>query len=269
MDEATELAATAPAGEQAPEAGSLAGEMARAYVRTVRFLCDQMQVSQEDASGELASKAELHLERLRNAPPDEISWLTLGLVGARHPELAQAGWERIKAEARDELESGHRAAVTLEWHREPWQRAQFLAIRQAFIDAWQPRGGIELALIDTMAQAHTMYLMWLSRAHVQAVTEGEIDEHQHRQYGFWKPPRMDVAAAMDQSAAMADRFQRMFSRTLRALRDLRRYAPSVVVQNAGQVNVGGQQVNVGAVTTSGVPGDTGRESMPDAQRSPT
>ena len=49
---------------------------------------------------------------------------------------------------------------------------------------------------------------------------------------------------MDQSAAMADRFQRMFLRGLRALRDLRRYAPAVVVQNAGQVNVGGQQVNL-------------------------
>jgi len=28
------------------------------------------------------------------------------------------------------------------------------------------------------------------------------------------------------------------------LRDLRRYGPAVVVQNAGQVNVGAQQVNV-------------------------
>ena len=55
---------------------------------------------------------------------------------------------------------------------------------------------------------------------------------------------LDVAAAMDQSGAMADRFHRMFLRGIRALRDLRRYAPAVVVQNAGQVNVGGQQVNV-------------------------
>ena len=34
-------------------------------------------------------------------------------------------------------------------------------------------------------------------------------------------------------------------RTLQALRDLRLYAPPVIVQNAGQVNVAGQQVNVG------------------------
>jgi hypothetical protein len=36
----------------------------------------------------------------------------------------------------------------------------------------------------------------------------------------------------------------MFLRTLRALRDLRRYAPPVIVQNAGQVNIGQKQVNV-------------------------
>jgi hypothetical protein len=35
---------------------------------------------------------------------------------------------------------------------------------------------------------------------------------------------------------------RIFLRTLRQLRDLRRY--TVVIQNPGQVNIGAQQVNV-------------------------
>jgi hypothetical protein len=43
---------------------------------------------------------------------------------------------------------------------------------------------------------------------------------------------------------MSKRFHRMFLRTLHALRDLRRYAGPVIVQQAGQVNVGSQQVNV-------------------------
>jgi hypothetical protein len=50
--------------------------------------------------------------------------------------------------------------------------------------------------------------------------------------------------AVEQAGAMVDRFNRIFLRTLRALRDLRRCPPPVVVQNAGQVNVGQQQVNV-------------------------
>jgi hypothetical protein len=55
---------------------------------------------------------------------------------------------------------------------------------------------------------------------------------------------MSESQAVEQAAAMADRYNRIFLRTLRALRDLRRYAPAVIVQNAGQVNVRGQQVNV-------------------------
>ena len=42
---------------------------------------------------------------------------------------------------------------------------------------------------------------------------------------------------------MVDRFNRIFLRTLRALRDLRRYSPSVTIQNAGQVNIAQQQTN--------------------------
>ncbi len=46
---------------------------------------------------------------------------------------------------------------------------------------------------------------------------------------------------------MVDRFNRLFLRTLRALRDLRRYAPAVTIQNAGQVNIGAQQVNAAQI----------------------
>ena len=77
------------------------------------------------------------------------------------------------------MDSGHRAAITLDWHKRPWERAQFLALRQALRDEWQPRGGIEDALIDTMAQAHTMHLLWLSRLHAQALGEGGVEDHMY------------------------------------------------------------------------------------------
>jgi hypothetical protein len=56
---------------------------------------------------------------------------------------------------------------------------------------------------------------------------------------------VEDAEALEQAAGMVEWFQAMFLRTLEALRELRR-TPGVVVQNAGQVNVGGQQVNVKA-----------------------
>ena len=52
---------------------------------------------------------------------------------------------------------------------------------------------------------------------------------------------------------MVDRFNRLFMRTLRSLRDLRRYSPSVVVQNVGQLNLGQTQLNIGQ---AGAPSET-------------
>ena len=96
-----------------------------------------------------------------------------------------------------------------------------VTLREELARDWMPRNGIEQLLIDTMAQALTgMYLNleWL-------FDRGCIDD--------WTGP-------------MAERFHRMFLRTLRLFCDLRKVPLAVIVQNAGQVNVGGQQVNVAA-----------------------
>jgi hypothetical protein len=43
---------------------------------------------------------------------------------------------------------------------------------------------------------------------------------------------------------MVDRFNRLHLRTLRSLRDLRRYGQQITINSPTQVNIGGQQVNV-------------------------
>jgi hypothetical protein len=60
----------------------------------------------------------------------------------------------------------------------------------------------------------------------------------------WLPPSQEVSEAIEQGYKLADGYHRQFMRTLRQLRDLRRYMPSVIVNNGGQVNVANQQVNV-------------------------
>ena len=117
-----------------------------------------------------------------------MSWWLSALMES-DPEAGWAVWERVKAEASDELASGHRAALAICWDDSPWRRAQFLAIRQAFVDEWQPRGGIELTLIDQMAQAHSLYLHWIERAHMQASLEASNLDRQISQNGRWKPRR--------------------------------------------------------------------------------
>ena len=172
-------------------------------------------------------------------PADQVSWWSLSPLIEADPEAGWAVWERVKAEAAEELESGHRAALALCWDDSPWQRAQFLAIRQAFIDEWQPSGGIELTLIDQMAQAHSLYLYWIERAHVQASLEGHDSRTSNSaRRGRWQPRSLGTAESLDQSAQMAERWQKLFVRALRALRDLRRHAPPVVLAGPGsQVNV--------------------------------
>ncbi len=74
--------------------------------------------------------------------------------------------------------------------------------------------------------------------------ETERQKHKLKQDGYYDAHRVTTAEAIEQAAAMADRFNRLFLRTLRHLRDLRRYVPAVTIQNPAQVNIGGQQINV-------------------------
>ena len=60
--------------------------------------------------------------------------------------------------------------------------------------------------------------------------------------------RIDGSESAREAREEAERWDRVFIRAVRALRDLRRYSPAVIVNNqGGQVNVasdGGQQTNV-------------------------
>jgi hypothetical protein len=95
-----------------------------------------------------------------------------------------------------------------------------------------------------MAQAHSLYLHWIERAHVQASLEGTKQKRDLGRNGRWEPRTLGTAEALDQSAQMAERWQKLFVRALRALRDLRRHAPPVVLAGPGsQVNVGQQEIN--------------------------
>jgi hypothetical protein len=63
--------------------------------------------------------------------------------------------------------------------------------------------------------------------------------------GCWLPPYVHEQEAIEQAVQMADQWNRIYMRTLRQLRDLRRFSP-VAINSANQVNIavdGGQQIN--------------------------
>jgi len=231
------------------EAEPLAAELAQAYGRMVTFYRDQLDMSGPDADararGADDSPAETagDLARIRARPPDQVSWFDLNRIVDRDPEAFAALWRDLKAAARDELSSGHRTAQALDWDGRPWDRARFLAVRDSFRADYQPRPGIEAALVDLAAEAFGDHLAWSEHLHMQAASEVALERHDLDRHGEWKPARLTYAEALEQSARMAERAHQRLVRTVTALASLRRTGP-VYVGQAGQVNIAPQQVNI-------------------------
>ena len=221
----------------------LADKMADAFNRYLDFYEKECNMSREEAVRRAHETGEESKASLLERPSNKVSWTLLGNVSQEEPALAMDKWQQIKSEAREELDSGQRAADILKLDT-PWKRAQFLAVRKSFIEEWQPRGGIEMALVDQMAQAHTGWLTWLNSFDTWANMEIRRRDHQIQKERSAEPPRMYEAEVMEHSLKLADRFQRMFMRSLRALRDLRRYNVNVLVNGSANVNLGSQCVTM-------------------------
>jgi hypothetical protein len=182
--------------------------------------------------------------------PEKVEWGHIAAVAEVSVEDSLKLWMKVRRAAEEELESGWRSANVTGNKTEPYALAQFLAIRDAFADQWQPQGGIESAMIDMLAVSFSLYMYWTTIGHQRAIRDCDEQEKTLSRYETkgWKPPYQYEANAIDQANRLADGYNRQFLRVLRQLRDLRRYSPVVIQNNGGQVNVatdgGQQQVNV-------------------------
>jgi hypothetical protein len=129
-------------------------------------------------------------------------------------------------------------------------------LRDAFRDDWQPRGGVESALIDLLAQSFGAYLQWSERLILYVDSQCETEDVKLKQDGYWLPPRVSEAKWMGWCAEQANAAHRRFLMTLKSLQDLRRL-PSVSIASVGQVNVAQQQVNVSSREDGGGSSDCG------------
>jgi hypothetical protein len=180
--------------------------------------------------------------RLDHLTPAEYSWHDITDEMRRDEAAGWALWATVKQTARDELASGGMASRAVEGYQaDPYERAAFVAVREALADGLQPRNGMEWVLIDGMAQAWTLHLRWLDRHTNTDSLDAIRGERNMRQRGGWEPPRLGEAEAVDRAVQMADRFQRQFLRLMKCYRDGRRFIASMTVLG-GQVNVAEQQV---------------------------
>ena len=241
-----------PAAITEQDTGSLAREMAGAYKQMTAFYHDQLNLSGPEADARArgrdytAQEAADDRTRIMERPADQISWFDLNRLIERNPDDMIAVWSKIKAQAREELASGFRTAHALDWNSRPWQQARFLAIRDSFRADTPSHNGIESALLDTAAEAFGDYLELTEQFHMQISSEVETERSGLERDGYWRPSRLSMAEAIEQSSKLAERAHKRFLQTVKMLHELQRSSPTVYVGNAGQINVGHQQVNVTA-----------------------
>lgn len=203
-------------------------------------------------------------DKMMRCPTDHIRFSPLLELNDYSPVMAQNFWEMMKRDAAREFESGHLAAVAFEsapWMTDAWNRASYLGLRESLCEEWQPKGGIELTMIDAIAQAWLVLQHWTEECVKRAKTTPRRENYKFAEWkqwnkeanpkqwsdGKWDVPAVSEQEAIQHAAQMADRLQRMYFRAIRNLRDWRRYTSQVTINNPQQVNIannGGQQINV-------------------------
>lgn len=257
--------------ESAVGYSSLFRQMQESFIRTVAFYKSPSggSLSTEEARAKAfhacdnKEEAKKHFRTMMALPLESLNFVDLQELHSFAPRVAERFWERAKREGRNEFESGHLAANIAfpeGYMKKLWNIARYLGVRESFIDDWNPSGGIEVALVDMLAQSYFQWQFWLEQTVKRSQTR---ERYEHPDYvewqrrrkefnqeswsdGTWLRPYVTEQQAIEHAVQMADRFNRIFMRTLRQLRDLRRYSP-VTINNPTQVNIaadGGQQVNV-------------------------
>jgi hypothetical protein len=239
-----------PTASRAPaQAGSIAAELVHAYHQMVTFHRDQLGLSALEADAQARgtdlTEAEVDQARARilSRPPDQVTWAEMLRLAERDPDAMLAILDDLTNAARDELESGHRAAQALDWQRRPFARARFLAIRESFREGTPPTTGIEAALIDVAAEAHGDYLELSEQLHRMLGAEVEIQRDDLERDGRWRPTHEVTDAAIARVERRATNAHKRFLQTVKALHELQRSSHTLFVGHAGQINVGQQQVN--------------------------
>lgn len=197
----------------------------------------------------------------------EIGWHRLQSIIEHSPNEVEVILMAIREVARGNLAIAWEESAVVGAAETPYSRARFSLMLLAFEDDWQPRGALEQAMLQMLVQYYIKHNHWLEIAtNAESLTQF-ISTSRERKDEHWQGPRLKPAELVERATNYAEKYNRLFMRTLRQMRDLRRY-PMVVNNFGGQVNVaadGGQQTNVVKKTKKG---GKGRQKASPPARSP-
>jgi hypothetical protein len=163
-------------------------------------------------------------DELRRNPVDQIRFVDLASMWRVSPAFSESLWEMIKTEGRDEFESGHLASKALnptQFQRTAWAVDSYLGLRESFVEEWQPQGGIQVSLIDILAQSFFCFQHWVKQSVLRSQTPlrksnaGYIQWQEQFNpdaiddgytYGHWDLPYVSEQAAVEHATRMADRW---------------------------------------------------------------
>jgi hypothetical protein len=225
------------------ELSDLARELAAAFGEMVYFYREHYKLSAEEARQRAAENSPECIDRILNAPPDQVTWYDLDSLAQKDKSLALERWEQVKEAARNEIRSGYRAARAIEFSNDAWERARYLAVRAEIMEDWRPRNAMEQQLVDQLAQWQVLLWQWQQAMTIWTNVAGS-DLRRAKKGKPYEAVRLTDAEALERATKKVELLQRMYLRTLNALQDQRRTHPPPAVRHAEQVNVRPIQVSV-------------------------
>ena len=211
--------------------------------------------------------------RAREAREEDARWYEQLRLDAQAVYRAMDGWKAVRgaesaeawadtvADARERYRSGRFLIERLgaERYLDPQLMATLWGLRQRLVANWGARGAHERMLIDAVVMSYYHMLRfhgWIGNFALQIEHEffGQQSptakfQERYRGYNLGELEGLRVEDYVhrvgEQLLPLMDRANRIMIRNLKALRDLRQLpTPAVAIGQAGQVNVGAQQMNV-------------------------
>jgi len=171
-------------------------------------------------------------------------------------------WLKLRKRMLGEYKSGQFFFETIGMQRnfDPKFLAVLINLRQECIEEYDIKTALEFMLLDSALVSHYHFIKLHSmvgnmeaKVEEQFFTQEELDYSYPKKgnttYDYANPKFMIdgvVDSTINKTIPLLDKFNRMFLRNLKALRDLKRSNVNLNIGMVGQMNVGERQINVQA-----------------------